>query len=75
MQNRYIFLVRLIPDLEIGGYTVEVPSLRGCVTQGDTVEEALANAKEAIELWIEDAVEHGETIPDESKTLLTTIAV
>lgn len=55
----------LIPDLEEGGYTVEVPSLPGCVSQGDTLEEALANIKEAIELWIEDAVEHGEEIPED----------
>jgi len=36
------------------GYIVEVPSLPGCYTQGDTIEEALANAKEAISLYIED---------------------
>ncbi len=54
--------VLLIPD-ETGGYTVEVPSLPGCISQGDTVEEALANIQEAIELWIEDAEAHGELIP------------
>ncbi len=54
--------VLLIPD-ETGGYTVEVPSLPGCISQGDTVEEALANIQEAIELWIEDAEAHGEPIP------------
>ncbi|GAB7386640.1 type II toxin-antitoxin system HicB family antitoxin [Bacillaceae bacterium] len=47
------FHVVLIPDLEDGGYTVEVPGLPGCVTQGDTVEECLKNAKEAIELHLE----------------------
>lgn len=56
--------VILIPD-ETGGYTVEVPSLPGCITEGDTIDEALANAKEAIELWIEEAIEHGEEIPDD----------
>ncbi|MCX5999270.1 MAG: type II toxin-antitoxin system HicB family antitoxin [Chloroflexi bacterium] len=36
-----------------GGYTVHVPSLPGCVSEGDTEEEALANIKEAIELYLE----------------------
>ena len=38
---------------EDGGYSVHVPSLRGCHTQGDTREEALANAREAIECHLE----------------------
>jgi predicted RNase H-like HicB family nuclease len=36
------------------GFVAEVPSLPGCVSQGDTVEEAISNIKEAIELYIED---------------------
>ena len=36
-----------------GGYTVYVPSLPGCISEGDTKEEALANIKEAIELYLE----------------------
>ncbi len=36
-----------------GGYTVYVPSLKGCVSQGETKEEALKNIKEAIELYLE----------------------
>jgi predicted RNase H-like HicB family nuclease len=38
---------------EEGGYTVYVPSLPGCISQGDTREEALKNIKEAIELYLE----------------------
>ncbi len=37
---------------EEGGYTVHVPALPGCISEGDTLEEALANIKEAIELWL-----------------------
>lgn len=38
-----------------GGYTVYVPSLPGCVSEGDTMEEAQANIREAIELYLEPA--------------------
>ena len=37
-----------------GGYAVWVPSLPGCASQGDTLEEAMTNIKEAIELFLED---------------------
>ena len=36
-----------------GGYTVYVPSLPGCISEGETVEEALKNIREAIELYLE----------------------
>jgi predicted RNase H-like HicB family nuclease len=36
-----------------GGYTILVPSLPGCISEGDTVDEALANIREAIELYLE----------------------
>ena len=52
-----------------GGYTVTVPALPGCITYGENVDEAIAMAKEAIELYIESLVEHKEPIPDESNTL------
>jgi predicted RNase H-like HicB family nuclease len=38
---------------EEGGYTVYVPSLPGCISEGDTKEDALANIREAIELYLE----------------------
>lgn len=38
---------------EEGGFTVKVPSLPGCISQGDTREEALKNIKEAIQLYLE----------------------
>ncbi len=46
-----------------GGYTVNVPSLPGCITYGDNVEHAIEMAKEAIELFIESLVAHGEVVP------------
>jgi antitoxin HicB len=44
--------VILSPEEE-GGFSVAVPALPGCYTQGETVEEALANAREAAEAWLE----------------------
>ena len=63
MMPRYSVL--LLPDVEAGGYTVEVPSLPGVVTEGNTREEALSNAREAISLFLEDMLADGEAIPEE----------
>jgi antitoxin HicB len=59
----------LLTKEEEGGYMVTVPALAGCITQGDTIEEALAMGKEAIELYIEELQSRGEPIPDNSNTL------
>jgi len=58
-----------------GGYTVMVPSLSGCVTYGETIEEAIDMAKEAIELYIESLRKHGEMIPTEEGILEYTLTV
>lgn len=50
---------------EDGFWVVECPSLPGCVSQGQTADEAIDNIKEAIALWIEDAEAHGEPVPDD----------
>lgn len=46
-----------------GFWTAECPELRGCISQGENVEAALANIKEAMELWLETALEMGDYIP------------
>ena len=38
---------------EEGGYTATIPALPGCISEGDTVEEAIANVREALELYLE----------------------
>ncbi len=48
---------------EEGGYAVYVPSLPGCISEGNTYEEALANIKEAIKEWIEVCKQVGDEIP------------
>ena len=58
-----------------GGFTVNVPSLPGCITYGETMEEAVDMAKEAIELYLESLVAHGEEIPDEANTFEYSVSV
>ena len=58
-----------------GGYAVIVPSLPGCVTYGNSIEEAIEMAKEAIELYIESLKEHDGEIPTEERTLEYTLTV
>jgi predicted RNase H-like HicB family nuclease len=43
----------VLEPAEEGGYTIYVPSLPGCISEGDNEEEAMANIKEAIELYLE----------------------
>ena len=65
---RYSYKILLTKEEE-GGYMVIVPALPGCITQGDNIEEAMAMAQEAIELYIEELQARGEKIPDNSNTL------
>ncbi len=46
-----------------GGYTVHVPALPGCISEGDSRDEAVVNIREAIELYL-DAPEDEESLPD-----------
>lgn len=50
---------------EDGYWVVEVPSLPGCISQGETKEEAIANIKEAIDLYIEVLRERSEAVPND----------
>ncbi len=58
-----------------GGYVAIVPLLPGCHTQGETLEETERNIAEAIELYIESLVAHGEPVPVETKTFQDTVRV
>ncbi len=48
-----------------GGFVASVPALSGCVSQGETRDEALANIREAITVYLEDCREAGDPIPIE----------
>ncbi len=63
--QRYQRQVIIEPD-ETGGYVVSCPSLPGCHSQGETIDEALENIREAIELYIEVLVEDGLPVPGDT---------
>jgi antitoxin HicB len=63
------YTIILYPDAEEGGYTVTVPALPGCITQGETIEEAIAMAKDAIQLYIETLLDDGLPVPEEQEHL------
>ena len=60
--NDYMALpyrLEIVEDQEEGGYVVSYPDLPGCITCGDTIEDAMNNAKDAKKAWIEAALEEG----------------
>jgi predicted RNase H-like HicB family nuclease len=63
--TRLTYTVLLEPDPDEGGFTVTVPELPGCVTQGETLDEALAMAREAITLHVEGLAADGLPVPVE----------
>lgn len=66
-KNILNFSVVFEPE-EGGGYSVFVPQLPGCVTQGDTFEHAQETAKEAITLYLETLAERNEPLPEQAET-------
>lgn len=75
-EREYRYSIVLDPDLEEGGYTVTVPALPGIVTQGETLDEAIAMAKEAIQCHIEGLIADGEPVPEETqKPQIITVSV
>ena len=63
------YTIILDPHERGKGYTVLVPTLPGCITQGRTREEAIARAKEAITAYIESLRADGEPIPRETQPI------
>ncbi len=59
----YPFSISILQNEEGGGYLIEFPDLPGCVSDGDTIDEAIANGKDALSCWIETAQQHGDEIP------------
>lgn len=60
---KYSFEVRPLSDEEGGGYLVTFPDLPGCMSDGETIEEAIANAMDAELSWLATAREFGDAVP------------
>lgn len=65
----------IVHDADEGVYWVEVPALPGCLSQGESIEEALSNIKEAIELHIEGLKDEGQEIPKDTGFVVGRITV
>lgn len=70
-QMKYTVALEREPD---NGYVATVPILPGCVSQGDTREEALRNIREAIELYVEDCRAAGDPVPGEDSMRISSRA-
>ena len=69
MRMKYLVTLR---EAEEGGYTVEVPALPGCISQGDSYEEALANIREAIAAYLQEL---GDELKPNQQVLITEVEV
>jgi antitoxin HicB len=74
MSEYLTFSITLRPEPE-GGYTVRVPALPEIVTYGESEDEALAMAKDAIELVLQSRRERGEPVPQRDGTLVRSVDV
>jgi predicted RNase H-like HicB family nuclease len=60
-------LIEPLSEDDGGGFFATVPDLPGCMSDGETPEEALLNVQDAIATWIEGALELGRPIPEPSR--------
>jgi predicted RNase H-like HicB family nuclease len=67
------FTIILTPDPEDGGFVAECPAVPGCISEGATVEEALANIKEAVEGCLETLAAQGQPLPAEGQVIVATV--
>ncbi|MBW8050181.1 MAG: type II toxin-antitoxin system HicB family antitoxin [Cytophagales bacterium] len=74
MKKTYTFTIVIEKD-ESGRFLAICPSLQGCYSEGETVEQAIELIKDAIKLHIEDRIENGELIYEEVRTEQVSIAV
>ena len=72
MKDRYLFPAIFEPG-DTAGYTVTFPDLPGCITEGDTLEEAFAMAKEALELHVYGMEADHDPIPEPSRLKPATV--
>jgi predicted RNase H-like HicB family nuclease len=58
------YKIEIMPDADEGGFAARLPELPGCITVGETKEDALANIEDAKRAWLEAAMEDGQSIPE-----------
>jgi predicted RNase H-like HicB family nuclease len=68
MAKTLVYALTIEPHPEDGGFFAYFPSLTGCHTWGSSSEEAVKNAEEALQLYVETAAQHGEPLPPEMDT-------
>jgi predicted RNase H-like HicB family nuclease len=66
-QLNYPVIVSPLPEEDGGGFVATVPDLPGCMSDGETPQEALTNVQDAIEVWLEAARDRGRSIPAPSR--------
>lgn len=73
--NDMKFTVLLTPDAEDGGYVAECPIIPGCISEGDTLDETLANIKDAIEGCLESLAANNQALPEDQPVIDATVDV
>ena len=63
----YPVVIEPLPAEDGGGFVATVPDLPGCMSDGDTPEEALANVRDAVAAWIDEARALGRSVPNPSR--------
>jgi predicted RNase H-like HicB family nuclease len=58
------YRIELIPDRDEGGFVARVPDLPGCMSQGETADEAVEMIHDAMRGWLAVSLEHGDPVPE-----------
>lgn len=66
----YPFTTRLLSVEDGGGYLIEFPDLPGCLSDGETIDEAIVNGADAMQCWIAAMKEAGRSIPVPSRLIM-----
>lgn len=61
--DEYPFTVRRMTEEEGGGYLIEYPDLPGCISDGETPEEAIVHGRDAVKAYLRNCLKHGDPIP------------
>ena len=65
----YPVIIEPLPEAEGGGFVALIPDLPGCMSDGETAEEAVSSVKDAIAAWIDEAKRLGRSVPAPSRHL------